>query len=310
MSSATRGLDLLETFLAVAEELNFRRAAQRLHLDQSALSRRIRKLEQLVGFQVLERTTRAVSLTAAGRTFYDENKDLLGGYARSVDIAKAVAQGHSGSLTIAYMAFAAVDLMPRTVVLYRERRANVALNLKYVRTQGQKLLLAQGDIDIGFMIGPLDRPDFDSVRLASDRLCLVAPAGHPAVAKTAVRAESVTDYPLILGDMGEWEFYRLRLDALFGRGGAPLQVAFQTSNILAVMGLVRAGLGVTILPESLLPTLQDGLEARPLHPASMIESVMAWSRDNTSPLVRDFVEIAAELARERPLAKAGEPFRP
>ena len=90
------GLELVHSFIVVAEELNFRRSAERLHLDQSALSRRIQKLEQFLGFSLLERTTREVSLTPAGRTFYNDNKSLLGNYARSVEVAQAVARGHSG----------------------------------------------------------------------------------------------------------------------------------------------------------------------------------------------------------------------
>lgn len=300
-----RGLDLVETFLVVAEELNFRRSADRLHLDNSALSRRIGKLEGLVGFPLLDRTTRAVALTPAGQLFYAENKDLLGGYARSVEVARAVAQGREGTLTVAYMAFAAVDLLPRTVAIYRQRRPNVALNLKYVRTQGQKLLLAQGGIEVGFMIGPVDHPAFDSIRLASDRLNLVAPHGHATMATPTVPASGVAGYPLILGDMIEWEFFRLRLDAIFGRGSA-LKPAFQTANTIAMMGLVRAGLGVTILPDSLLATLHEGLDSRPFEPSHTLETVLAWRRDDCSPLVRDFVATAQAVAMSRYADSSGE----
>jgi DNA-binding transcriptional LysR family regulator len=290
------GLDLLETFIVVAEELNFRRSAERLHLDQSALSRRIQKLEHLLGFALLERTTREVALTQAGRNFYNDNKGVLGTYARSVEVAQAISRGHSGVLTIAYMAFAAVDLMPRAVALYRQMRPHVAVNLQYVRTQGQKILLANGEIDIGYLLGPLDHDDFESIRLASDRLCVVSPQNHPINRARTLNAKDVGAYPLVLGDMAEWEFYRWRLNELFSRDGTVLDVAFQASNTLAILGLVRAGLGVTILPESLIPTLHAGLEARPIEQDRyVIDTLIAWRKKNTSRLVRDFINTASAL---------------
>ena len=290
------GLDLLESFVVVAEELNFRRSAERLHLDQSALSRRIQKLEHLLGFPLLERTTREVALTQAGRNFYNDNKGVLGVYAKSVEVAQAISRGHSGVLTIAYMAFAAVELMPRAVALYRQLRPHVAVNLQYVRTQGQKILLANGEIDVGYLLGPLDHDDFESIRLVSDRLCVVSPQNHPINRVRVLTAKDVATHPLVLGDMAEWEFYRWRLNELFGRGGTVLNVAFQASNTLAILGLVRAGLGVTILPESLVPTLHAGLRARPIDQDHyVIDTLIAWRKKDVSTLVRDFIEIAAGL---------------
>lgn len=291
------GLELLETFIAVAEDLNFRRSAERLHLDQSALSRRIQKLERLLGFSLFERTTRVTALTQAGKQFYNDNKNVLGSYAKSVEIAQAISKGHSGVLTIAYMAFAAAELMPRAVALYRQLRPHVAVNLQYVRTQGQKILLANEEIDVGYLIGPLDHDDFESIRLVSDRLCVVAPRNHPINHVRRLTAKHVEKHPLVLGDMVEWEFYRWRLNELFGQDGTVLNVAYQVSNTLAMLGLVRAGLGVTILPESLIPTLHAELEARPLDQQRfVVDTVIAWRKKDKSKLVGDFIKTARNLS--------------
>lgn len=285
------GLDLLQSFLVVAEELNFRRAAERLALDQSALSRRIQKLEHALGFFLLERSTREVGLTAAGRVFYDANKSLLGGYARSVETAQAVARGRSGLLTIAYMGFAAVDLMPRAVGEYRLQRPDVALNLAYMPTTRQKVLLANGEVDVGYMLGPVENEDFGSVRIARDRLCVVAPPGDPLLDDP--RPEAVAARPLVLGDLAEWEFYRWRLAALFSGRGLDLTVPLQPSNMMALIGLVRAGLGPTVLPESVAPALPGGLAIRPIAADGfVIDTVLTWRRGDASPLVRDFVATA------------------
>lgn len=286
------GLDLLQSFMTVAEELNFRRAAERLAVDQSALSRRIQKLEHLVGFPLLERSTREVGLTAAGRVFYDANKGLLGGYARSVETALTVARGRSGLLSIAYMGFAAVDLMPRAVGAYRQLRPDVALNLAYTPTTRQKVLLANGEIDVGFMLAPVEHDDFGSVRLARDRLCVVAPPGDALLDDPV--PERIAARPLILGDLAEWEFYRWHLASLFQARGLDLVVPLQPSNMMALIGLVRAGLGATILPEGVAPALPPGLAVRPIEADGFsIDTVLAWRRGDASPLVRDFVAMAA-----------------
>lgn len=293
--SNLEGLDLIRSFFIVAEELNFRRSAERLHLDQSALTRRIQKLEQAVGFSLFERTTREVVLTPAGRAYYNDNKRLLGDYDRSVEAARSISTGHSGILTIAYMTFAAVDLMPRAVAAYRRLRPHMALRLRYVRTQGQKILLANGEIDVGFLLGPLVHSDFESRLLTSDRLCVVAHCDHPLLQQTSIRPEDLDGHPVVLGDTSEWEFYRWRLDDLFGQKGVVLQVEFQASTSVAIFGLVRAGLGVTILPECLIPALHSDLQAREISQSGfVIETCLAWRRDSNLKAVRDFVDIAAK----------------
>jgi DNA-binding transcriptional LysR family regulator len=113
------GLELVYSFIVVAEELNFRRSAERLNVDQSALTRRIQKLEHILRFSLFERTTREVSLTSAGRTFYEENVRLLQNYGQSVESARRVADGKTGVLRIGYMAFAATELMPDAVSRFR-----------------------------------------------------------------------------------------------------------------------------------------------------------------------------------------------
>lgn len=113
------GLELTQSFLVVAQELNFRRSAERLNIDQSALTRRIQKLEHVLGFALFERTTREVSLTPAGRSFFKANAKLLQNYAQAVYEARLVAEGKTGVLRLAYMAFAATELMPLAVSHYR-----------------------------------------------------------------------------------------------------------------------------------------------------------------------------------------------
>ncbi|MGP2493626.1 LysR family transcriptional regulator [Mesorhizobium sp. PUT5] len=290
------GLELTQSFIVVAEELNFRRSAERLHLDQSALTRRIQKLEHMLGFTLFERTTREVSLTPAGRAFYEDNVRLLQTYSHSVRAARLVAEGKTGTLRLAYMAFAATELMPYAVSRYRRLHPHIDVSLRYIRTQGQKLALAHDEVDIGYMIGPFDHSDFHSLLLTSDPLYVVTPRNHRLTRLQEVRPADLAEEELILGDMIEWEAYRWRLNEMFSSEGVPLNIKLEASNTLALLGLVTAGLGVTVYPESLIGFLGRNVEVRPLmHPDFRVQTVLVWKRTNRARAVRHFVEVAKNL---------------
>ncbi len=292
-------LELTQSFLVLAEELNFRRTAQRLAVDQSALTRRIQKLEQSLGFPLFERTTREVSLTPAGRSFYEANAGLLHGFSASVRAARRVAEGKTGTLRVGYMAFAALDAMPQAVAQFRASAPDVDVRMAYMRTQGQKLALSDGSLDVGYMIGPFDHSEFHSLSVAADPLCAIMPSGHPLAARETIDPAELADAPLVLGDMAEWEAYRWRLDEMFASVGVKAAPALEASNTLALIGLVRAGLGVTIYPGRLKSILGEGLTVRPLADSRFrVETILVWKRTNRTVSVRSFVDIARRIARD------------
>lgn len=289
--SGLNGIENLHSFLVLAEELSFRRTAERLHLDQSALSRRIQKLESTLGIRLLERTTREVALTQAGRSFYEDNAQLMRGYAASVDQARRIAKGKSGSLKVGYMSFAATELMPAAVAGFRSQHPHVDLIIRYIRTQGQKIALANNEIDIGYMIGPFDHADYHVRQLTCEPLYVVTPRNHALLHLSIVTPADLRGHEVILGDMREWDEYRWRLDNLFSAEGISLNIALEASNALALIGLVAAGLGVTIYPESLIGSLGQNVEFRQIeHAAFRSQTVLVWKRTNRSRQVRDFVE--------------------
>ena len=294
------GLDLVHSFVVVAEELNFRRSAERLNIDQSALTRRIQKLEHVVQFSLFERTTREVSLTPAGRSFYEQNARIVQTYERSVAAAKRIAAGKTGLVRIGYMAFAATELVPDVVSRFRRSYPYVDVNLRYIRTQGQKLALAHDEIDLGYMIGPFEHSEFRSLSLRSDPLYVVTPRNHRFTRLREIRPEDLAGEDMILGDMVEWEAYRWKLTDMFSSEGVSLKVSLEASNTLALLGLVAAGLGVTVYPESLLGFLGRNVEVRPIfHRDFRIETILVWKRANRTKAVSHFVEIAKNLPSPR-----------
>jgi len=112
------------------------------------------------------------------KTMLRENADLISQVYTTDDIKTAKAEGKTGILRLAYMAIAATELMPHAVSHYRRLYPHVEMNLRYMRTQGQKVALAQDEVDIGYMIGPFDHDDFHSHKLAADPLYVVTPLNH------------------------------------------------------------------------------------------------------------------------------------
>ena len=191
------------------------------------------------------------------------------------------------------MAFAATELMPQAVARFEAKHPDIVLELRYIRTQGQKLALANDEIDVGFMIGPYENSECHSELLASEILYAVMPRGHPLLRRHQLAPLDIAGENLIMGDMAEWGEYRYRLEDLFNQSGMALRPRLEASNTLALIGLVAAGLGITIYPESLIGFLGQNVASRPIvHPDFRSRTVLAWKRNNRSRAVSNFVSIA------------------
>lgn len=272
-------LDQITAFLAVAEALSFRRAADSLAIDQSALSRRIKDLEHRVGCRLLHRTTHSVRLTDAGRSFYDANFALVQDISRAIERANRIARGQSGSLRIAYMTFAAIHLLPAAIRAFAIRHPDIAIDLTYERTQAQKLSLARAEIDIGVMLGPFEHTDFETAVLAEEPLVALLAAGHPLAAKDKITVAEVAACPLVLGDEAHWDFYRSIVGDVFAAKGVRPNIAQQAPSLTGIVGLVRAGLGITLVPSIMASACPDGVVTRPLVDAERpITTIAAWRR--------------------------------
>jgi DNA-binding transcriptional LysR family regulator len=290
-------LEQITSFLAVAEELNFRRAAERLGLDQSAVSRRVKDLETRLGFQLLFRTTHAVRLTDAGRAFYDANASLVDRLGASVDAARRIAEGRHGTLRVAYMTFAAVDLLPRAVSAYGRSNPDISPALTYQNTQLQKLSLARGEIDIGLMLGPFSHTDFETFEVSREAPHALVATGSPLAAKGTLTVADIAAAPLVIGNDQQWDFYRRLIEDMLAAHGHRPSYAFEAPSLFGILGLVRGGLGITIVPEVMRGFCPQGLVACPIKDAECpIVTVAAWRRP-ASRAVADFVKVLRQIAK-------------
>lgn len=282
--------EALQSFMAVAEEFNFRRAAERLHVDQSALSRRIQKLEAQLGFALFSRSTREVRLTEAGRVFYEENLATLARLRETVANARRVAEGKTGHLRIGYMSFAAIEVMPRAVRAFRALHPDISVQITYFRTQGQKLALARDEIDVGFMIGPFVHQDFATLKVSEERLIAVLPITHWLVTRPHLFLRDLAECEVILGDFVQWDFYRSVIADLFSAQGLSLRPALEASSTLGILGLVAAGLGVSLYPEGLRRFQPRHVAMKDINDCDrQIETILAWRKDHTNPALARFI---------------------
>lgn len=289
----------LDAFRMVAIELNFRRAAERLAIDQSALSRRIRQLEEIVGYQLVRRTTREVSLTAAGEVFYERTRLISSEIEAAVQAGRIAAEGKKGLLRIGYMSFAAIELMPRIVREYTRRYPDVELDLRYIRTQGQKIELSRNNIDLGFMLGPFRHPQIETLEVREEDYVAILPVAHRLSTRSSVTLGEIASYPLVLGNMEQWETFRIMIDDLFNRNGHAINVRYQASNALGILGLVGNGLGLSVYAGSITRFQPRNIVTKPISDCdTQISTLLAWNRAYKTPALMNFVAVANEIAGE------------
>lgn len=289
------GLDVVHTFIVLAEELNFRACADRLNVDQSAVTRRIQKLEQFLGVRLLDRTTRSVRLTRAGRAFYSDNIQLVSEYDASVRRTQRIAEGKTGALRIVYMTLAAAWTLPAHVARFQALRPDVHITLTYMRSAMQKQSLATAEADIGYVLGRFDHPEFHTLALADEPLFVVAHAEHWLMQEKVPLLQALAGHKLVSGDGAEWGDYNDYIDGLLGEEGLRIERAFETANIQAQLGLIAAGLGIGILPLGLARSLPRHLRARQIpNERFTVAQTMTWSASNPNEFIADFVQCASQ----------------
>ena len=286
----------IEAFNVVAVELSFRRAAERLAIDQSALSRRIRQLEDLLGFQLIRRTTREVSLTAAGEIFHERTRLMSNEISDAVQAARIAAEGKAGSLRIGYMSFAAMEVMPRVVREFTSRYPDIELELQYMRTQGQKIELSRNTLDAGFMLGPFSHPQYETRLLLAEPPVAIISTDHRLATRPSVTLADIARYPMVLGNMAEWDFFRLFVNDMFSRDGHALKISYEASNALGILGLVSSGLGVSIYSQGIARFQPRTIMTKPISDCNArISTLLTWNRAYKTPALMNFIAVAEEL---------------
>lgn len=254
----------LRYFLVVADELHFGRAADRLHITQPPLTVAIRRLERELGVQLFDRTTRRVSLTAAGESFKRRVQDALAELDDAAGDVSSVSAGLSGRIRVGFVSSASYTAIPEALRSFREQRPRVELVLRPLTSGEQVEQLLDGDLDVGLLRDPGHVPGLVMQRVSTEDLVAVLPEAHPLASHAEILPNDLSGEPMILFPYRLMPGFVARVLELFEGLQAPPRVAQQAIHQETVLGLVAAGIGASILPESVRRFQMPGVVTRPI----------------------------------------------
>lgn len=293
----------LRAFAALGKELHFGRAAEALNIAQPALSKIIQQIEAEIGTPLLLRTTRRVELTEAGKTFLAETDSIVAQIDHAISAARHAARGMRGELRIAYTDFAINGRLPHFLRDFAGIHPDIRLNLIHMPTTRQHIALLQDTIDIGFMIGEFSQSTTSSLVFDEDDYVALLPSAHPLCAEPSLRLAQLAGEKFVLGTGDNWEAFRNRLFGECRNRGFFPDIVLEASNSEGIIGLVVAGVGVTIYSSCVRSIPRHGVEVRPLvDVTTKLPVVAVWNRGNTSPVLDTFLKFLRRTLR-RPAAQ-------
>ena len=284
----------LRYFVAVAEELNFTRAAARLGIGQPPLSQQIRDLETELGTLLFHRVPHGAELTEAGREFLDEARGVLSGADRAREVAQRAHRGEIGRLALGFTGSAAFNpLVSATIRNFRRSWPKVLLSLEEMNTFRLLEKLVRGDLDAAFIRPAAQDPEGVRLRRLPDETMLIAlPASHALAAEESLPLTALAGQPFVLFPRGVGlSMYDQIVQSCRAAGFDPV-IGQEAPQISSVVNLVAADLGVSIVPQSIAQIALEGVVYRPIAgPAPSASLALAMPRDSRSTLTRNLLSL-------------------
>ncbi len=294
MSIETRQL---RYFVAVAEELHFGRAAIRLNMTQPPLSQAIQSLEDVLGATLFHRTTRQISLTAAGHALLPEAKRLLQQIESLPALSQRAAAGDIGELKLAFVSIADYSVLPPSLQSFRQRHPQVKIELHEATSDVQLQALEKASIDVGLLIPPI--PDhlcsiIDYRRLRVEPLIL-AIAEHRRKRKAATQLQTYKDLPIVLFPRKIAPAFHDRILSCFQQRGLTPEISQEAIQMQTIIALVSADMGIALVPQSVSNLKRPGVYYQNLSDIQAeVEIGAAWRKDNESPVLKAFLNLLEE----------------
>jgi LysR family carnitine catabolism transcriptional activator len=288
----TADLKHIEAFLAVARQGHFTRAAAALHVSQPALTVQVRQLEEALGLKLFDRNNRHVRLTQAGR-------DLVAPFERlTLDLASIVKHAHDlaavrrGVVVVAALPSVAAGALPRAIGALSARHPAIHVRVRDEIAGRVLELVRAGEVDFG--IGTLVRPDPEVTHepMFTDRLCAFARIDHPLARRRSIRLRELGPHPLIV--TGQDTSVRQIIERTLEQERLPIRIAQEATYMTTAIGMVQAGLGIAILPESaLMPGAGQGVRMLPIREPDLTRHVGLLRRNerSLSPAAQRLLEV-------------------
>ncbi|HWM66085.1 MAG TPA: LysR substrate-binding domain-containing protein [Steroidobacteraceae bacterium] len=281
-------------FVALAETLNFRKAAEQLHMSTPPLSVQIRNLEREIGTDLLLRKGGRIELTDAGRVFLEKARQILADAQRSIILAQQAACGEIGRLSIGYNAVAESGVLPNIVPAFKKQWPEVHLDLHSLRTPQQVEALSRGALDLGFVCPPIATDAFDIQDLTRQPFVAVLSSRHPLASANTVSFAALSGQPLIMYSRTLDPHSFRQIEQHFLRAGAVMKVAYELETSQSMIALVAAENGCCIVPEYVSSLPRDGIVYKPLEPPSIVRTLSIAKSKGRAGLVGVFYRFAVD----------------
>jgi DNA-binding transcriptional LysR family regulator len=283
----------LRYFVAVAEELHFGRAAEKLHVSQPPLSQQIMRLEELLGYPLFVRTSRSVSLTTAGSAFLERAQRTLRIMQRDVDETRRIGRGEVGSLHLGFIGSGMLTTLPRIFRAYGEAYPQVRLHLYESFTARVIEGLENGALDAGILRDGDPSERLEVITIYSEPFVAVLPATHPRARQKSISPASLKGEPFVYYPRSAGLRAFEKPFTLCEEHGFRPQIVQEAQHWLTILQLIGAGLGVSIAPSCMRQIASPDVVCLPLRDAKVVSNIeLAWLKGDTRPIVAQFRQIA------------------
>ncbi|MGB3769949.1 MAG: LysR substrate-binding domain-containing protein [Rhodococcus sp. (in: high G+C Gram-positive bacteria)] len=287
----------LTCFIAVAEELHFGRAADRLHMTQPPLSRQIQQLENELGVQLVDRTSRSVTLTAAGVAFLPDARRIVRLAESAALTVKRVPAGDLGTVVIGFTAASAHAVLPKLLSDVRESLPDVELVLREMVSSIQIDALAGGELDLGLVRPTVTRPGILTRPIHREALVAAIPDGHPLLDIERLSVTHFEDQAVVMYSPVDARYFHELLISTFTVAGVSPRYVQYVTQVHTMLMLVSSGLGCALVPASARTMHTEGVVFRELRSSTEkpVRLGAAWRQDATNPALHRVLEDIASV---------------
>ncbi|GAL31055.1 aromatic hydrocarbon utilization transcriptional regulator CatR (LysR family) [Vibrio variabilis] len=282
-------------FIAVAQELHFRNAARRLNISQPPLSYQIRKLEDELGVLLLERDTRNVTLTKAGKYFYDRSQRILNKLDKEVAVTQNIHNGQTGSIVLGFSGSAVFSLLPAIIKQSRYIFPDLILDVRQLTTQEQIKELNLGNIDVGILVPPVYDNTINTYTIKREGFNLCVPENHHLASRHCIDIVELSNEKFVMTRREDGEGYYDLIIALCMEGGFTPSIIQTAKEQQTIVSLVAACIGIAIVPESTRNIANTSVVFIPINSKIRKQSSVAWKEKLQNEELSSFIEVIKQL---------------
>ena len=282
----------LKYFLAVAEELHYRKAAEKLYISQPGLSRQIKQLEEHLGIQLFKRHNRSVVLTASGKYLQTEISKNLKSLDGIINHAKLINDGKDGNLQFGYVGSAMQKIIPNLLIELNQKYPNISFGLKEMDNQSQIESLLSNNIDLGFVRLERVPRSLEMKPVLKESFCLVLPNSHQISTKNFTNLKQFKNESFILFDPKYSASYHEKVMQIFDESGFSPIISHNTIHADSIYKLVENGFGISIVPKSLINLENKNVQFIELNKIKQQTTLsIVWNKENRNPVLEKTLEL-------------------